>query len=93
MDERTTGNRYRDAVINIRITTKWRDIIDRAAIVEGKTRSEFILESARKHAIDVLLDQRLFSLDAKQYDEFLRVLDQPPEPNVRLKQLLSSLRK
>jgi uncharacterized protein (DUF1778 family) len=84
------GNQRRDAVINVRLTTKLRDLIDRAADVVGKTRSDFILESARKHAIDVLLDQRLFSLDSKQYDEFLRVLDEPLEPNVRLKQLLAS---
>lgn len=84
------GNQRRDAVINVRLTTKLRDLIDRAADVVGKTRSDFILESARKHAIDVLLDQRLFSLDPKQYDEFLRVLDEPPTPNARLKQLLAS---
>jgi uncharacterized protein (DUF1778 family) len=83
-------DRRRDAVINIRLPTRWRDLIDRAAAVVGKTRSDFILESARKHAIDVLLDQRLFSLDLKNYEEFLRVLDQPAEPNSRLKQLLAS---
>lgn len=86
---RETSQR-RDAVINVRLTTKLRDLIDRAAEVVGKTRSDFILESAQKHAIDVLLDQRLFSLDTKQYEEFLRVLDQPAEPNVRLKKLFAS---
>lgn len=87
---REEGSGRRDAVINVRLTTKLRDLIDRAAAVVGKTRSDFILESARKHAVDVLLDQRLFSLDADRYKEFLRVLDQPAEPNIRLKQLLGS---
>jgi uncharacterized protein (DUF1778 family) len=86
----TIPERRRDAVINVRLSTTWRDLIDRAAAVVGKTRSEFVLESARKHAIDVLLDQRLFSLNTEQFEEFLRVLDQPPEPNARLKQLLAS---
>lgn len=84
------ANSRRDAVINVRLTTKLRDLIDRAADVVGKTRSDFILESARKHAVDVLLDQRLFSLEPKQYEEFLRVLDEPAEENPRLKQLLAS---
>jgi uncharacterized protein (DUF1778 family) len=84
------SSQRRDAVINVRLTTKLRDLIDRAAAVVGKTRSDFILDSAQKHAVDVLLDQRLFSLDPKQYEEFLRVLDQPPESNARLKQLLAS---
>ena len=81
----TSGSEHRrDAVINVRLSTTSRDLIDRAAAVVGKTRSEFILESARKHAIDVLLDQRLFSLNTEQFEQFLRVLDQPPEPNAEL---------
>lgn len=87
---REAGSQRRDAVINVRLSTRLRDLIDRAAAVVGKTRTDFILESARKHAVDVLLDQRLFSLEPKQYEEFLRVLDQPPQPNARLKQLLAS---
>lgn len=85
----TPRENKRDAVINVRLSTKLRDLIDSAAAVVGKTRTDFILESARKHAVDVLLDQRLFSLDTSQYEEFLRVLDEPATPNARLKQLLS----
>lgn len=80
----------RDAVINIRVATECRDLFDRAAAVAGKTRTEVILEGARKHAIDLLLDQRLFSLSGKHYEDFLRVLDQASEPSARLKQLLAS---
>jgi uncharacterized protein (DUF1778 family) len=86
----TPRENKRDAVINVRLSTKLRDLIDSAAEVVGKTRTDFILESARKHAVDVLLDQRLFSLDTAQYEEFLRVLDEPVKPNARLKQLLAS---
>jgi uncharacterized protein (DUF1778 family) len=86
----TPREHKRDAVINVRLSTKLRDLIDSAAEVLGKTRTDFILESARKHAIDVLLDQQLFSLDTVQYEEFLRALDEPVKPNARLKQLLAS---
>jgi uncharacterized protein (DUF1778 family) len=34
------------------------------------------------------LDQRLFSLDATRYDEFLRALDTPPAPGPKLRSLL-----
>src|SRR5262245_26179784 len=87
--QRETSQR-RDAVSNVRLPTKLRDLIDRAAEVVGKTRSDFILDSAQKHAIDVLLAQRLSSANHEQYDEFLRVLDDPAEPTRRLKQLLAS---
>jgi len=67
-----------------------RDLIDRAADVLGKTRSEFILESARTHAVDVLLDQRLFTLNKERYEAFIRTLEAPPLPNEKLKRLLAS---
>jgi uncharacterized protein (DUF1778 family) len=82
--------RRRDTVINVRLTKMLRDLIDRAADVVGKTRSEFILESARTHAIDVLLDRRLFTLDAEQYESFIKTLEAPPAPNEKLKRLLAS---
>lgn len=80
----------RDTVINVRLSTKSRDLIDRAAAVVGKTRSEFILEIVREHAIDVLLNQRLFSLSTEQFEQFLQALDQSPEPSDRLRQLFAS---
>ena len=54
----------RDATINLRLSEKVRDLIDTAASVSGTTRTEFVLESARRRAIDVMLDQRLFALEA-----------------------------
>jgi len=84
-----TGAR-RDAVINVRLSRTLRDQIDRAADAVGKTRSEFILESARAHATDVLLDQRLFTLNTEQYEAFMRALDAAPAPNAKLQRLLAS---
>ena len=79
-----------DTVINLRVSRRVRDEIDSAASLLGKTRTDFIVESARKHAIDVLLDRRLFSLDGTQYAAFLKVLDAPAPPNARLKRLMAS---
>ena len=53
-----------------------------------KTRTEFMIESARKLAIDVLLDQRLFVLDPERYDAFVHALDNPPAPGPKLRSLL-----
>lgn len=74
--------------INLRIETQTRNLIDEAAALLGKTRTEFMVETARQQAIDVLLDQRLFSLDAEHYDDFVRALDNPPAPGPKLKALL-----
>lgn len=74
--------------INLRIETGTRQLIDDAAAVLGKTRTEFMVESARRQAVDVLLDQRLFTLDPERYDAFMHALDNPPAPGPKLKALL-----
>jgi uncharacterized protein (DUF1778 family) len=74
--------------INLRVGAQTRQLIDDAAAVLGKTRTEFMIESARRQAVDVLLDQRLFSLDPERHDAFLRALDNPPAPGPKLRALL-----
>ena len=75
--------------INLRIGKQTRQLIDEAASALGKTRTEFMIDSARQNAIDVLLDQRLFVLDPEDYDAFLEALDSPPSPGPKLKALMS----
>lgn len=74
--------------INLRIETNTRQLIDDAAAVLGKTRTEFMIESARRQAIDVLLEQRLFALAPERYREFMQALDNPPAPGPKLRSLL-----
>ena len=74
--------------INLRIDTHVRQLIDDAAAILGKTRTEFMIESARRQAVDVLLDQRLFMLDSERYDDFIHALDNPPAPGPKLRSLL-----
>ena len=74
--------------INLRIEKQTRKLIDDAAAVLGKTRTEFMIDSARSLAIDVLLDQRLFALDSERYDAFVHALDNPPAPGPKLRALL-----
>lgn len=89
--ERTAAHREpvrRGTTINLRVETETRDLIDAAAEAVGKNRTEFMVAAAREHAIDVLLDQRLFRLDAEAFDAFNAALDNPPAPNARLKALM-----
>lgn len=77
-----------DANIHIRATAPVKQLIESAAASVGKTLSEFVLDSARQHATDVLLDQRLFVLDPKKYDAFVAALDKPPPAGQKLKALM-----
>lgn len=74
--------------INLRVEAHTRQLIDDAAAILGKTRTEFMVESARRQAIDVLVDQRLFVLDPRRYDAFMHALDNPPAPGPKLRSLL-----
>lgn len=74
--------------ISLRIDANTRQLIDDAAAILGKTRTEFMVESARRQAIDVLLDQRLFVLNADYYATFMEALDSPPAPGSKLRSLM-----
>ena len=87
--KRNSRSGRRDAVINLRIPTQVRDTIDSAAGLLGKTRSAFIIESSHLQATDVLLDRRIFTLGAKQYDAFVQALQAKPKSNAKLKSLFA----
>jgi uncharacterized protein (DUF1778 family) len=74
--------------INLRIGSEVRRLIDDAAALLGKTRTEFMIDSARKTAIDTLLEQRLFALSPDKFDAFAKALDNPPKTGPKLKALL-----
>lgn len=79
----------RGVTLNIRADPKRRDLIDRAAEAVGKSRSEFMLETACKEAESVLLDRRYFALDEAQFQAFLARLD-APAPSAKLVELLNT---
>lgn len=79
----------RAAAINLRALPEQRDLIDQAATLLGKNRSDFMLEAACERAQAVLLDQVYFALDGDRFQQFLDALDAPPEPNPGLERLLA----
>ena len=84
-----TNSSPRSDNINIRVTPETLGLIDRAAQATGKTRTAFILDTVRKAAESTVLDQRLFLLDDGQWQNFVALLDAPPQANERLDALLA----
>ncbi len=70
--------------LNLRIKPEVRELIDRAAELAGKNRTDFVLDAARRAAEDALLERTVFRVSAKAYGEFLARLDARPKPNQRL---------
>ncbi len=79
----------RDAAINLRALPQQRDLIDQAAQLLGKNRSDFMLEAACDKAQAVLLDQVFFTLDEAKFRKFNAMLDAPAEANPGLERLLA----
>jgi len=80
--------RTRRDALNIRIKPEVRGLIDRAAEAVGKTRTDFVLDAARRAAEEALLDRTMIALGPKAYAEFLARLDAPPRPNARLRRTM-----
>ena len=79
----------RAAAINLRALPEQRDLIDHAAHLLGKIRSDFMLEVACERAQSVLLDQVFFGLDAEKFQQFTAMLDAPPSANEGLERLMA----
>jgi uncharacterized protein (DUF1778 family) len=80
----------RRETLNLRIKPELRGLIDRAAELSGKNRTEFVLTAARHAAENALMDRTLFAVGSKAYTEFLLRLNAPPRPNARLRRSLET---
>lgn len=76
--------------VNLRVRTDTQSLIDRAASMLGRSRSDFMIEASRKAAEDAILDQRVIAVSAEAYSEFLAILDQPAEANELLRKTMQT---
>ena len=80
----------RRETLNIRIRPELRELIDRAAGIVGKNRTDFMLDAARHAAEDALMDRAMIAVSPKAYAEFLTRLNAPPKPNERLRRTMKT---
>jgi len=76
--------------LNLRIKPEERNLIDRAAKLHGKNRTDFVLGAARAAAEDALLDQTIIRASPEAYAAFLERLDAAPQPNERLRKTMQT---
>jgi uncharacterized protein (DUF1778 family) len=86
----TSREEGKRTTLNLRIKPEVRGLIDRAAELTGKNRTDFVLDAARHAAEDALLDRTLFLVSPKAHAEFLARLTAPPRPNKRLRKALQT---
>ena len=79
----------REATINLRAALNKRDLIDQAAVVAGKTRTDFMLDASCEKAQELLADQTRFVLAEKQMRAFNALLDAPLKNPASIARLLA----
>lgn len=70
----------RNSTINLRVGDVQKEAIDRAAALQGKSRTEFILDAAYTEATSFLLDRKFFLVDDATFDAFEKQLEAEPNP-------------
>lgn len=80
----------RDDRMEFRLPPQAKSLLKRAADVENKTLSAFLLDKGLEAAAETLAERREFRLGAKQYDAFVAALDAPVKPRPRLEALLKA---
>ena len=90
MPGRGTKAAGRGETINLRGSRKQKALIDHAAQTLGRSRSDFMLETACREAETVLLDRRYFALSDDAFQRFTAMLDKPPASNPKLRRLLKT---
>ena len=76
--------------IAVQLTWQAEAMLKRAASVERKSVSAFILDKGLAAAAEPLADRRAFQLNPKQFDAFVAALDANERPRPRLKNLLKT---
>ena len=87
---KTTQPERRSGTINLRVGEVQKEAIDRAAAIQGKSRTEFILDAAYTEATSFLLDRKFFLVDDATFEAFERQVEAAPDP-LQLKALKALL--
>jgi uncharacterized protein (DUF1778 family) len=72
----------------MRIRPELRALIDQAADIAGKNRTDFVLDAARQAAENTLLDRAVIQVSDRAYADFVARLDAPPQLNERLRKTM-----
>lgn len=89
-DGRAAGRRTAAKPISMRIDDEDRGLIDTAAKVARKSRTDFMVDSARKAAVETLLDARAFKLNEEQTRHLDELFANPPAPVEKLRKLMAT---
>lgn len=78
----TKEHRAKEDRLSIRINPQQKAVISRAAYLKHRSISDFVLENAYEAASQIVADDVDIRMSKEQYEEFCKILDNPPQKNV-----------
>jgi len=89
MARRTAGVKRlsltRSERLEARISAEQKDLFLRAAELQGRTLTDFVIGSVHEAAVRTIEDMRMIRLTAKESRAFAEAILRPREPSARLK--------
>jgi uncharacterized protein (DUF1778 family) len=78
--------RQRDQRLEARITADQKALIERAASVQGRTLTDFVVATLQEAAKQAIADHMVWKLTQEQQKVFVDALMEPPLPNLKLRE-------
>ena len=88
-----TAVRRRDQRLEARITPDQKELIERAACVQGRTVTDFVVSTLQEAAKQAIADHTVWKLTQEQQKVFIGALTDAPAPNQKLQEAYKRLRK
>lgn len=85
----TSSTPLKDARVELRITAAQKHVIEEAAAIEGRTVTDFSATTLVERAQDVIRRERELRVDARRFDAFAAVMDQPARSIEDLRDLMT----
>lgn len=80
--------RRRGERLEARMSAEQKKLIERAAALEGRTITDFVLSSAQDAARRTIERHDIIELSVRDSEAFVEALLNPPEPNERLRETI-----
>lgn len=88
MTERAHADDFHSAKrerLEARVSSELKELIQRAAALEGRSLSDFVVESAQRAAEETIRERAVITLSVQDSHAFAKALFNPPSPSDRLR--------
>lgn len=84
--KKAVARRAKVARLEARVSPEQKQLFERAADLQGRSLTEFVVRSAQEAAQEAIKEHELMSITSRDAKAFVSALLKPPAPSKRLKQ-------